>query len=63
MLYFQVGNLGLTGRHAAPLAVKARRSGGGFVARVVVAMVTTKNGGDAICFPVKVGNLLCKLDH
>lgn len=51
---FQVGSRGLTGPPAAPLAVKVRRSGGDFVARVIVAMVTTKREGDAICFPVKV---------
>ncbi|GFG36814.1 hypothetical protein Cfor_09702, partial [Coptotermes formosanus] len=49
-----VGNPGLTGPPAAPLAVKVRRSAGDFVARMVVAMDTTKSEGAAICFPVKV---------
>jgi hypothetical protein len=62
-VHFQVGSHGLTGLPAAPLVVEVRRSGGDFVARVIVAMDTTKREGGAICFPVKVQNLLCKLDH
>jgi len=62
-VHFQVGSHGLTGLPAAPLAVKVRRNEADFVARVVVAMDTTRREDVAICFPVKVRNLLCKLDH
>lgn len=60
---FQVGSHGLTGLPAAPLVVRVLRNGGDFVARMVVAMDTTKREDVAICFPVKVRNLLCKFDH
>jgi hypothetical protein len=59
----QVGSRGLTGLPAAPLAVRVLRNGGDFAARMEVATDTTKREDVAICFPVKVRNLLCKFDH
>jgi hypothetical protein len=59
----QVGSLGLTGPPALPLVVRVLRSEGDFAARLEIATDTTKREDDAICFPVKVRNLLCKFDH